>query len=48
MTVEKTLEVAQLMDGLFEEAFLEKRGIIGQTVKLVIQAVRTDNGTLAV
>jgi hypothetical protein len=48
MTVEKTIRVAQLMDGLFEEALLQKRRIIGQTVKLVIQAVRTDNGTLAV
>jgi hypothetical protein len=36
------------MDGLFDQALLLKRGIIGQTVKLVVQAARTYKGTLAV
>ena len=48
MAVEEAEGVAQFVDGFLEEALLEEYRIVGQAVKLVIQAVRTDNGTLAV
>ena len=37
--MERTVGVAQLMDGFFEEPLLQKCGIVGQTVKFVIQAM---------